>query len=94
MNAWHDLKDDDKWVGNTLQRNTFNRKTSAVILKWFADKAQDITVKANTDDDLKASFSHKLIIDNLMYRIAKTVLVLNNLGIHICMCYCLALFHA
>ncbi|KAJ9549798.1 hypothetical protein OSB04_022341 [Centaurea solstitialis] len=77
MNLWHEVEDSRKWLGNTLERSAYTGKTSAEILKWFADKAKEIVMKSkeSINDELMESFPNKLIVANSMYRIATTILL-------------------
>ncbi|KAL6573556.1 hypothetical protein OROHE_002018 [Orobanche hederae] len=77
MNLWHEIEDNYKWLGNTLDGNAYKGKTSAEVLKWFVDKAREmvIEIKESANGELVESFPNKLIVANSMYRIAETLLL-------------------
>lgn len=76
MNLWHEVEDNFKWLGNSLEGNAYKGKTSRQILQWFADKAKEIVleIEKSTNGELMENFPHKLIAANSMYRIAGTLL--------------------
>ncbi|XP_024995348.1 uncharacterized protein LOC112528557 [Cynara cardunculus var. scolymus] len=82
-NLWHEVEDNYKWLGNTLQKNAYRGRTSMEILQWFADKAGEVVIemKGNTNEELKESFPSNLIAANSMYRIAQTILLTHQSNI-------------
>ncbi|KAJ9549565.1 hypothetical protein OSB04_022108 [Centaurea solstitialis] len=77
MGLWREVEVSYKWLGNTLHRNAYRYKNPKEILKWFADKAEEIIVeisKHSNEEPLDDS-RDKLIVADSMHRITQTILV-------------------
>ncbi|GJZ11677.1 hypothetical protein Tco_0546436 [Tanacetum coccineum] len=77
MSLWRGVEDNRKWLETTLERSTYNGKTSWEIIEWFSDRAKEIVMEniSNTDGELVENFSNNLIAANSMYRISQTLLL-------------------
>ncbi|XP_024995349.1 uncharacterized protein LOC112528559 [Cynara cardunculus var. scolymus] len=66
-----------KWLGNTLQRNSYKEKNPKEILEWFADKAKDIAVEMNEhiNEEPFDSYCERLVVADSMYRVTQTIMV-------------------
>ncbi|XP_071695597.1 uncharacterized protein [Rutidosis leptorrhynchoides] len=76
INLSQEVKDNGKWLANSLKRSAYHGKTPVEILKWFSDKAKDIVmdITRDTDDTEQVdNFPIKLIAANSMYRITETI---------------------
>ncbi|KAI3714109.1 hypothetical protein L1987_72699 [Smallanthus sonchifolius] len=74
---WHEVELTHTWLGNTLQRSYFIEKRPTEILKWFSDKAEEMVVEINKNND-EEKFDNsieKLIAANSMYRITQTIIL-------------------
>ncbi|KAK9052021.1 hypothetical protein SSX86_028649 [Deinandra increscens subsp. villosa] len=79
---WHEVElnrkvHKHKWLGNTLQRNDFTKKTPTEILKWFSDKGEEIIVEINKNnsEELLGRSKDMLIAANSMYRVTQTIML-------------------
>ncbi|KAD3642058.1 hypothetical protein E3N88_31282 [Mikania micrantha] len=74
---WLEVEVTQKWLGNTLQRNHFAEKTPLEILKCFSDKAEEMVVEINknNNEEMLENSQHKLIAANSMYRITQTIML-------------------
>ncbi|KAI3714110.1 hypothetical protein L1987_72700 [Smallanthus sonchifolius] len=74
---WHEVELTHTWLGNTLQRSYFIEKRPTEILKWFSDKAEEMVVEINknNDEEVFDNSKEKLIAANSMYRITQTIML-------------------
>ncbi|KAI3714113.1 hypothetical protein L1987_72703 [Smallanthus sonchifolius] len=74
---WHEVELTHTWLGNTLQRSYFIEKRPTEILKWFSDKAEEMVVEINknNDEEMFDNSKEKLIAANSMYRITQTIML-------------------
>ncbi|GJZ89794.1 hypothetical protein Tco_0661721 [Tanacetum coccineum] len=63
------------WLKNSLSKNAFEGKTATEILKWFADKAEEIFNKSSNGIMVENNIPKELIASNSMYRIAQSILL-------------------
>ncbi|KAJ9549884.1 hypothetical protein OSB04_022427 [Centaurea solstitialis] len=77
MALWQEVEVNYRWLGYTLQRNAYKHKNMKEILKWFADKSEEIVVKMNEHDneELLDNTLERSIAANSMYRITRTIMV-------------------
>ncbi|GKD63885.1 hypothetical protein Tco_1305993 [Tanacetum coccineum] len=75
MTLWHDVENNRMWLKNSLSKNAFEGKTATEILKWFADKAEEIFNKSSNGIMVENNIPKELIASNSMYRIAQTILL-------------------
>ncbi|PWA48007.1 Pentatricopeptide repeat-containing protein [Artemisia annua] len=77
MSLWRGVEDSRKWLETTLERSTYNGKTSWEIIEWFSDRSKEIVMEniSSTHGELVENFSNKLIAANSMYRISQTLLL-------------------
>ncbi|GJX21916.1 hypothetical protein Tco_0226361 [Tanacetum coccineum] len=77
MSLWRGVEDSRKWLENTLERSTYNGKTSWEIVEWFSDKAKETVMEniSSTEGELVENFSNELIAADSMYRISQTLLL-------------------
>ncbi|KAJ9549880.1 hypothetical protein OSB04_022423 [Centaurea solstitialis] len=74
---WQEVEINYRWLGYTLQRNAHKHKSMKEILKWFADKSEEIVVEINkhNNEELLDNTLERSIAANSMYRITRTILV-------------------
>lgn len=78
MTLWDEVEDNYKWLGNTLEKSSFEGKTSIEIIEWFSHKAKEIVIevsKSNNGEEPVERFPRMLIVANSMYRIAQTIML-------------------
>lgn len=78
MTLWDEVEDNYKWLGNTLEKSSFEGKTSIEIIEWFSHKAKEIVIevsKSTNGEEPVECFPQKLIVANSMYRIAQTIML-------------------
>ncbi|GKD93582.1 hypothetical protein Tco_1373419 [Tanacetum coccineum] len=78
ITLWHEVENNCKWLKNSLSNNAYERKTATEILKWFADKAEEIVIEISKSSNgtlVENSIPKELIAANSMYRTARTILL-------------------
>ncbi|PWA36296.1 phosphoglucosamine mutase [Artemisia annua] len=78
MALWHEVENKRKWLKNSLSKNAFEGKTATEILKWFANKAEEIVIEISKSSNgimVEDNIPKEFIASNSMYRIAETILL-------------------
>ncbi|GJX80410.1 hypothetical protein Tco_0328559 [Tanacetum coccineum] len=57
ITLWNEVENNCKWLKNSLSNNDFEGKTATKILKWFADKAEEIVIEISKS-------SNGIMVDN------------------------------
>ncbi|PWA71930.1 hypothetical protein CTI12_AA273840 [Artemisia annua] len=75
MTLWDEVENNHMWLKNILSSDTFEGKTTILILKWFADKAKEIFIEIiNRGIMAQDRIPLEIIAYDSMYRITETVL--------------------
>ena len=75
MTLWDEVENNHMWLKNSLSSDDFERKTTILNLKWFADKAKEIFIEiSNRGIMAQDRIPKDIIASNSLQRITETVL--------------------